>query len=133
MTLVQYRRPFTETGLDRVFDALMNTTQMRPRTFARNYNIEKHENHYDIIVPMPAADKENINVSLEGRALTIECESTLNEATHFGYDKFSQTFRVDEGTTHKKIKAEYSNGVLSVRVDHVEAKDHPAAKQIPIL
>jgi HSP20 family molecular chaperone IbpA len=116
-----------------MFDALMNTTHMRPRTFARSYNIEKHEDHYDIIVPMPAANKENINVTLEGRVLMIECESTLNEATHFGYDKFSQTFKVDEGTTHKKIKAEYNNGVLSVRVDHVDTKEQPVAKQIPIL
>lgn len=91
------------------------------------YRVQKGEGESTIVVPAPGVKKENINVSLEGRHLTVSCKSELD----FGFQSFSNTFKVLAGTTEEHINASYEDGVLRVVIKEVE--EESAARQIPVL
>lgn len=91
------------------------------------YRVQKGEGETTIVIPAPGVKKENINVSLEGRHLTVSCKSELD----FGFQSFSNTFKVLAGTTEEHINASYEDGVLRVVVKEVEQES--AARQIPVL
>ena len=91
------------------------------------YRVQKGEGESTIVIPAPGVKKENINVSLEGRHLTVSCKSELD----FGFQSFSNTFKVLAGTTEEHINASYEDGVLRVVVKEVEQES--AARQIPVL
>ena len=91
------------------------------------YRVQKGEGESTIVIPAPGVKKENINVSLEGRHLTVSCKSELD----FGFQSFSNTFKVLTGTTEEHINASYEDGVLRVVIK--EAEQESAARQIPVL
>jgi len=91
------------------------------------YRVQKGEGESTIVIPAPGVKKENINVSLEGRHLTVSCKSELD----FGFQSFSNTFKVLAGTTEEHINASYEDGVLRVVIREVE--EESAARQIPVL
>jgi len=91
------------------------------------YRVQKGEGESTIVIPAPGVKKENINVSLEGRHLTVSCKSELD----FGFQSFSNTFKVLAGTTEEHINASYEDGVLRVVIKEVE--EESAARQIPVL
>jgi HSP20 family molecular chaperone IbpA len=107
------------------------------------YRVQKGEGESTIVIPAPGVKKENISVSLEGRHLTVSCKSELD----FGFQSFSNTFKVlagttEEhifsntfkvlaGTTEEHINASYEDGVLRVVIK--EAEQESAARQIPVL
>lgn len=91
------------------------------------YRVQKGEGESTIVIPAPGVKKENINVSLEGRHLTVSCKSELD----FGFQSFSNTFKVLAGTTEEHINASYEDGVLRVVIK--EAEQESAARQIPVL
>jgi HSP20 family molecular chaperone IbpA len=91
------------------------------------YRVQKGEGESTIVIPAPGVKKENINVSLEGRHLTVSCKSELD----FGFQSFSNTFKVLAGTTEEHINASYEDGVLRVIIKEVE--EESAARQIPVL
>ena len=91
------------------------------------YRLQKGEGETTIVIPAPGVKKENINVSLEGRHLTVSCKSELD----FGFQSFSNTFKVLAGTTEEHINASYEDGVLRVVIKEVE--EESAARQIPVL
>lgn len=91
------------------------------------YRVQKGEGETTIVIPAPGVKKENINVSLEGRHLTVSCKSELD----FGFQSFSNTFKVLAGTTEEHINASYEDGVLRVVIKEVE--EESAARQIPVL
>ena len=91
------------------------------------YRVQKGEGESTIVIPAPGVKKENINVSLEGRHLTVSCKSELD----FGFQSFSNTFKVLAGTTEEHINASYEDGVLRVGIKEVE--EESAARQIPVL
>jgi len=91
------------------------------------YRVQKGEGESTIVIPAPGVKKENINVSLEGRHLTVSCKSELD----FGFQSFSNTFKVLAGTTEEHVNASYEDGVLRVVIKEVE--EESAARQIPVL
>jgi HSP20 family molecular chaperone IbpA len=91
------------------------------------YRVQKGEGESTIVIPAPGVKKENINVSLEGRHLTVSCKSELD----FGFQSFSNTFKVLAGTTEEHINASYEDGVLRVVIKEIE--EESAARQIPVL
>ena len=114
---------------DRIFNSVFGGLACYPdRTSTEKYyDIEDGEDHYFIVVPIAGVKKENINVSLDNRTLNVDCESELN----FGIRKFSNKFRVLQGTTEEHMSASYEDGVLRVRVEKV--RQDSQIRQIPIL
>ena len=121
-----HRRP---TTYDRLFGSVLNQVDGLPAITApaKCYDVQDNDEHFTIVVPIPGVKKENINVSLEGRHLTVSCKSELD----FGFQSFSNTFKVLAGTTEEHINASYEDGVLRVVIK--EAEQESAARQIPVL
>lgn len=75
-------------------------------------------------VELPGMRREDIDVSIENRTLTIRGERTLNgevkkENFHRierAYGSFRRSFSLPDSVDPAKISAEYRNGVLSVKL-----------------
>ena len=86
-------------------------------------NIINNENLYSIQVAIPGKSKENFSVKLDDNILSIslddsnEIENTSNYSLkQFSYNSFLRTFKLPDDANLGKIKANYTNGVLSVEL-----------------
>ena len=86
-------------------------------------NIINNENLYSIQVAIPGKSKENFSVKLDDNILSIslddsnEIENTSNYSLkQFSYNSFLRTFKLPDDVNLGKIKANYTNGVLSVEL-----------------
>ena len=89
------------------------------------------DNHYDITVVAPGLDKKDINISLEGRTLTVSYEAKAEDTGTMNYSSFSKSWTVPEGTTEKSIHAHYKSGILTLNVQKSESVK-PTAKTISV-
>jgi len=127
----------TYTRHDRLLDSLFGNNwsarrpahmraQLSANTENNAYRIQRQEGQCTIVVPLPGAKREDINVSLDGNILAISCESELG----FGFENFDTTFRTTEGTSESHIQASYEDGILRVIVKEPEVQI--TTKQIPV-
>ena len=88
------------TRHDRLLDSLFGNNwsarrpahmraQLSANTENNAYRIQREEGQCTIVVPLPGAKREDINVSLDGNILAISCKSELG----FGFEDFDTTFR----------------------------------------
>jgi HSP20 family protein len=92
-----------------------------------------------VTVDLPGVRKEDLQVNLEGRFLTISGEKKKEEEVekdnYYRYERshgtFTRRFELPEGLESDKAKAHYENGVLRIEIPKSkEAVDK--AKHIPI-
>lgn len=125
------------TRHDRLLDSLFGNNwsarrpahmraQLSANTENNAYRIQREEGRCTIVVPLPGAKREDINVSLDGNILAISCESELG----FGFEDFNATFRTTEGTSESHIQATCEDGILRVVVKEPEVQI--TTKQIPV-
>jgi len=125
------------TRHERLIDSLFGNnwvTKERPHMRAEltadtqnsRYQIQREEGQCTIVVPVPGAKREEINVTLDGGVLTVSCESDMG----FGFKAFQGAFRTTEGTTEEHVQASYEDGILRVAVREPEVQD--TSKQIPV-
>ncbi len=98
-------------------------------------NIKENTEGFEVEVAVPGFKKDNFNISVENEQLMISAEVEENaeekneEFTRreFGYASFQRTFVLPESVDGDKIKANYSDGILSVHLPKKEeAKPKPA-------
>ena len=91
---------------------------------------------YDIALELPGVETENIDVSIDGNSLTVKGEKR-SEKTSEGrtfyfsereYGAFQRTFRLPPDADAGAITAEHQNGVLTLRVPKVQAKQESAQR-----
>jgi HSP20 family protein len=88
---------------------------------------EKDE-HFVIKAELPGIDKSGIKVDLKDRVLTLSGERTsdneVKEENYYrkerSYGKFQRSFRLPADVDPDKIKAEFKDGVLQVKVPKPE-------------
>ena len=65
----------------------------------------------------PGLSKEDLNVSLDGKTLTVSYEGTTNEDDNaVSYSSFTKSWEVPTDTTEKDIEAVYESGILTLNV-----------------
>jgi len=92
----------------------------QPRT-----DIRETPTEYKISVEVPGAKKEDVSVELQGNMLQlsgkVEQEKTEEGETLHRYERvfgsFSRTFTLPEDANCDAIKAEFNNGILSLKID----------------
>jgi len=92
----------------------------QPRT-----DIRETSKDYRISVEVPGAKKEDVSVELDGNMLQlsgkVEQEKTEEGETLHRYERvfgsFSRTFTLPEDANCDAIKAEFNNGILSLKID----------------
>lgn len=100
---------------------------MRVETFTE-------QNEYVVRCELPGVDPDNdIHINVEGNQLKIDAERKHEERTEthseFHYGSLSRTLLLPASCNTEEIKAEYENGILTIRIPRRETE---ATREIPV-
>ncbi len=87
-------------------------------------DIEDKGNTYEVRANLPGIRKENIEVKLQGRCLTLEAKEAAEKeekgknylSRERSYEGFCRTIDLPEDVLSERISANYRDGVLTVNV-----------------
>ncbi len=98
-------------------------------------NIIENLPNFVIELAAPGMQKENFSIEVENDTLKVSAKSVSDEETaskenddskfrrrEFNYREFTKSFKLSENINTDDIKAEYTNGILSITVPKVEDK-----------
>lgn len=128
--------PFRSLGdihdeFDRLFDNVLPTWgNTETRGFAPVVDIIEEDDKYVIKAELPGVDQKDVKVTLTDNVLTIRGErkneyEDKKEGLHRierSYGSFCRTFHLNGDFISNKIKADYTNGILSIDVPKAEKK-----------
>ena len=95
-------------------------------------NVTETDSAYTLEVAAPGLKREQFNIEIDGRRLTISAEQKeekTEEKTEtakkfnrreFNYSQFSKSFTLPKGTTEEHISARYEDGVLLIDIAKVQ-------------
>jgi HSP20 family protein len=131
MFLIPSRREFKALNSWADFDQALKTFFDEDATPAFAPRIDVKENHNEIVVKadLPGVDKKDINVSVHQGVLSISGTRQREEEKdeqgwhriERSYGNYRRSLSLPEGAREDKVKAEYKDGVLTVRVAKDEA------------
>ena len=113
---------------EKLFNEMLNRTlsstpfNLKPQK-APEVNVYQNENGYELHMKVPGIDKENINIAVENRVLTLNSKFSENE-------KYVRSFELPENVDNEKINAKMENGILILNIPKAEEKK---AQRIEIL
>lgn len=106
--------------MDRFFenDSRLDYTNSSPKT-----NIMENEDSYRIEMYIPGVTKADIKIELENDVLTVskpvkqdEEEHTTYRLREFASGTFERKFSLPDDVNAESIKADYSNGILTLTI-----------------
>ena len=126
-TLTLFRDPFfNTTRRGTFFDSLLDDFFDVPKLAVRNAisdrtlpttRTSEHDDHFEISLVAPGLIKEDFNISLEGRNLTVSFEAGNEEdGRTIDYSSFTKSWTLPEGTSDKDVEAEYVSGILTLNI-----------------
>ena len=104
-------------------------------------NVRETEKGYSIDVAAPGMSKEDFDISVEKRVLTISSqkkdEKTEKEQNgytrrEFSYSSFSRSFALPEEVSDEDVKATYKDGVLRIELAKTPEKQLRRRKAIEV-
>lgn len=140
MTMIRYR-PATELENPfRLFEDTFNQFFNAPeatRPWTPSVDILESEHEVVLKADLPEVDQKDIEVKLENGTLTLKGERKFEKAENGSgyrriersYGTFVRYFTVPETVEAEKVKAEYKNGVLTIRLPK---KEVAKPKTIPV-
>lgn len=126
-------RPFRELQreIDRLFDDFFRT-EVRPvkEFFAPDMDVYETDNEVVIEVEIPGIDRKDVKITVEENILKISGEKKVEreqKGKNYYYverstGKFERAIRLPDYVDVEKIKAEYKNGVLTIKVPKKEER-----------
>jgi HSP20 family protein len=112
-------------GNDLIDDNLLKKAKMPA------VNVKDNEKNYEIEVAAPGMKKEDFNLSVENRILTITAETKEEKEVkeddaytrrEFASASFTRSFSLPENADENNIQAHYEDGILRVTVPKVPEK-----------
>ena len=85
-------------------------------------NSLENNDSFEIDLAVPGMKKEDFTIEINDKVLVISSETSntiendkmrLNE---FNFSSFQRSFRVPDSVDHEKIKANYKNGILKIKL-----------------
>jgi len=126
-------------GLRREIDRLFDDTFARDGgSFTPAVDIKENENEIRLDLELPGMKPEDVEITAENGVLTVrgekreerkEGEDNRYQVVERVYGTFIRTFQLPQGVDEDQIKAEFSNGVLSL---HIPKAALPQPKRIEI-
>lgn len=127
MRIVKYNN---NNNNNKFFPSLMNeffNDDFRMNVINNNHSVPsvnsiENDNSFEIDLAVPGMKKDDFTIQLNDKVLVISSENTnsvennsmsLNE---FNYSSFQRSFIVPETVELDKIKANYKNGILKVKL-----------------
>tara|TARA_B100000282_G_scaffold91177_1_gene63972 strand:+ start:640 stop:1062 length:423 start_codon:yes stop_codon:yes gene_type:complete len=113
-----------------VFPSLMNeffNDEFGLNFFNRNYSVPsvnsiENNDSFEIDLAVPGMKKEEFSIELNDKVLVISSESSNNiendkmRLNEFNFSSFQRSFRVPDSVDPDKIKANYKNGILKIKL-----------------
>ena len=113
-----------------VFPSLMNeffNDDFCLNLFNRNYSVPsvnsiENNDSFEIDLAVPGMKKEDFSIELNDKVLVISSESSNNiendkmRLNEFNFSSFQRSFRVPDSVDQDKIKANYKNGILKIKL-----------------
>ena len=104
--------------------------------FAPRAEAKASNAHYEIAMELPGVEKEDIDIQLHDGVLTVKGEKRTErkeegEGYFFSereYGRFQRTFRLPGDVAEDDVAADFSNGVLKIRVPKRAAVKDKAKK-----
>ncbi|MBU2920205.1 Hsp20/alpha crystallin family protein [Winogradskyella psychrotolerans] len=129
-TLSNWLDDIFNRDLPSVFTSNFNTGITLPKV-----NIKEIADAYIVDMAVPGLKKSDFQIDIDNQVLSISTEikeeSEQKEVNYtrreFGYSSFKRTFSLPETVDEDKIKASYTEGILSI---HLPKKEE--AKQKPV-
>lgn len=113
--------------LDEVFDEALNWNEA---TFVPELNVYETDKAFEITVELPGMNKDDIDISMDDRVLTISGERKAHHEdngrrfhrveSRFG--SFSRSLPLPNIVDQENIEATYENGVLAITVPKLKEK-----------
>ncbi len=149
MTLVKHESPKTQTPMrhfdvfDRFFDDWPNIIRRPVMLFSDNIiepmRVEQFTEDHTLVVraEVPGVDPEkDIDISVVGDMLHIEVERREEERSEdrgymhreLRYGSFSRDLSLPRGIKESDIRADYTNGILEVKVPMPASAEHEPRK-----
>ena len=122
MNLIKYRPSMLfNTIFDDSFGAFPHQMYFG---FEPKVDVAESEKDYTISFELPGVKKDAVKISLEDGLLTVEGEKKYFEEDKSSgswrqerrYGAFKRSFRLGDGVDQKKISAEFSDGILEIKV-----------------
>ena len=85
-------------------------------------NSVENNDSFEIDLAVPGMKKEEFSIELNDKVLVISSESSNNiendkmRLNEFNFSSFQRSFRVPDSVDHDKIKANYKNGILKIKL-----------------
>ena len=132
-------------SMDTIFDSFFNDLGLFPKVTRRDrtypimpVDVLELDDKYTVTIDLPGIEKNDIEISLDNRTLTVVVKSkTKKEKTEGNYlyqeRKLHNSFRkltLPEDVNEENISAKLTSGVLSVDINKTTA---PQPKKIEIL
>jgi HSP20 family protein len=141
--MAQLVRFNTSPSLRTVFENLWGSDLIEDEMFKKAklpaVNVKETDKSYDIEVAVPGMKKEDFNIAVENKVLTISAD--LKEEKEEKDDKytrrefvstsFKRSFSLPENVDENNIQAHYENGILKVTVPKVQ-EQKPEKKTISL-
>ena len=113
-----------------VFPSLMNeffNDDLRMNFFNRRHSVPsvnslENNDSFEIDLAVPGMKKDDFTIELNDKILVISSDNSdydQNERTRlneFNFSSFQRSFRVPESVELDKIKANYKNGILKIKL-----------------
>jgi len=127
-------RPFRELQreIDRIFEEFFRSPEVKPVTEAFVPDMDVYETDGEVVVELevPGLERKDIKITVEENVLKISGEKKLERdqkgKNYYIYErcagKFERALRLPDYVDVEKIKAEYKNGVLTVRLPKKEER-----------
>ncbi len=141
MALTRYTRPdfglmpkrFSDI-MDEFFNDMVSTTR---DSFVPSIDVSETDDQFHISAELPGLKKEDINIDLENRRLTISGERKFEQKedgetyhrVETRYGSFSRSFQLPDSVDENSVQAKYKDGVLDITIAKSEDK---VKKQIEI-
>ena len=122
MNLIKYRPNLL---FNTIFDDSFGSFPSRAYFgFEPKVDVAESEKDYTISFELPGVKKDSVKISLEGGLLSVEGEKKYFEEDKSSngwrqerrYGTFKRSFRLGDGIDQKKINAEFSDGILEIKV-----------------
>ncbi|MGZ3723004.1 MAG: Hsp20/alpha crystallin family protein [Bdellovibrionales bacterium] len=141
-----FRRSGNEAirGLARLqndFESLLQELTEEPRfegaEFSPSCELTEDKANYIVKFDMPGVKKEDINIEVDGRELSVSAERRSEKRsdekkrhyTEISYGSYQRSFTLPSSIDEKRVGAKFDNGVLTLTVPKTESAH---AKQIAI-
>lgn len=130
-------------NVSNIFDQILNRSisEMVGSDFTLSIpsaNVVEHDDNFQIILAVPGLEKSDFSISVDKNQLIVSAEKenpVLPEGAaikrkEFNYSSFKRNFTLPETVDNNRIKAEYTDGMLTLTLLKKETKSDDLRKII---